>query len=473
VIRKDAPITPDGAAGTGAMTGKSDGAFLVWAIVASQFAPPFMFSGVAVALPALGADLGAGAISLGLVETLFLAGSLAFLLPVGRLADASDKRTLFKLGLLSFSVTSILISTLSSMPAILCMRFLQGVTAAIVGATGPAILADVVPPERRGRAYGRLIGAVYAGLTLGPICAGLLIDAWGWRAVFLAGAALIFLGYLLIAFMLRSRWRRPVQPVSVLSTVLVVAAVLCLVAGSATVRAGPTGYALLAVGLALAAAFVRLQRRLSRPLLDVGALMRNRVLRRALLVQMLLYTCAFSSIFMLSIYMQVSLGHPARLAGQVLAVGSVLMTLTSPVAGYLADRVSPRVISSLGVFLVLASTVIAATLAEASSLAAVTVVLAVQGLGFALFSSPNMTMIMNSVSAEATSMASALAAKSRSLGMVTGMLITTVLISLGVGNDPIDRHPNRFIAIMGNAFIILAVVSASALVVSVKARARR
>ena len=60
------------------MAQSRDNRFLVWAIVASQFAPPFMFSGVAVALPALGADLEAGATSLGLVETLFLAGSLAY-----------------------------------------------------------------------------------------------------------------------------------------------------------------------------------------------------------------------------------------------------------------------------------------------------------------------------------------------------------------------------------------------------------
>ena len=48
----------------------------------------------------------------------------------------------------------------ASVPAVLGVRFLQGVTAAVVNATGPAILADVVPEERRGRAYGSLIGAV-------------------------------------------------------------------------------------------------------------------------------------------------------------------------------------------------------------------------------------------------------------------------------------------------------------------------
>ena len=54
-----------------------------------------MFSGVAVTLPALDADLHAGATALGLVETLFLAGNLGFLLPIGRLADAGAGRAAF------------------------------------------------------------------------------------------------------------------------------------------------------------------------------------------------------------------------------------------------------------------------------------------------------------------------------------------------------------------------------------------
>ncbi len=450
-----------------------DHRLLVWALAASQFAPPFMFAGVAVALPAMGADLKAGATSLGLVETLFLAGSLAFLLPVGRLADAGDKKTLFKLGLLSFALTSVLIGVSSSMPVILIIRFLQGVTAAVCSTTGPAILADIVPAEKRGGAYGKLLGAVYAGLTLGPICAGFLIDAMGWRAVFLASAALLLLGHLLMRFMLPSAWRRPVEWLHVPSTVLVVAAVLCLVAGSAVLRYGPAGYGLLAGGLVLATVFVLSQRALRRPLLDVGALMRNHVLRGALLVQMLLYMSAFSSIFMLSIYLQVSLGHSARTAGQVLAIGSVLMAVMSPVAGLLADRWPPRLISSFGVGAVLTSVLMATALSERSSLIAVTLVLAVQGLGFAFFSSPNMTTIMNSVPASATSTASALAAKSRSLGMVCGMLVTAVLISINLGNDPVEHHPIRFIGIMVTAFVALAATSAAALAVSALAGARR
>src|SRR3982751_861847 len=101
------------------MTAPAPHPFLVPAIAASQFAPPFMISGVAVALPALGSDLGAGATALSLVETLFLAASVAFLLPAGRLGDAADKVAVFKLGMLAFAAASIATGLATSMPALL------------------------------------------------------------------------------------------------------------------------------------------------------------------------------------------------------------------------------------------------------------------------------------------------------------------------------------------------------------------
>src|SRR3954465_14480320 len=183
---------------------------LVPAIAASQFAPPFMISGVAVALPALGADLGAGATALSLVETLFLAASVALLLPAGRLGDAADKIAIFKLGMLAFAATSILTGLTSSLPALLVLRFLQGAASAAVGASGTAIIADAVPPERRGRAFGITIGAIYAGLTLGPICAGFLVGQWGWRSVFIVGGVVVFLLLLPAHLLLRgSRFQAP------------------------------------------------------------------------------------------------------------------------------------------------------------------------------------------------------------------------------------------------------------------------
>src|SRR5437763_16794540 len=109
---------------------------LVPAIAAAQFAGPFMISGVAVALPGLGADLNAGATALSLVETLFLAASVALLLPAGRLGDAADKVALFKLGMVAFAAASIATGLATSMPVLLALRFVQGVCGAAVQASG-------------------------------------------------------------------------------------------------------------------------------------------------------------------------------------------------------------------------------------------------------------------------------------------------------------------------------------------------
>src|SRR5687768_12165831 len=142
---------------------------LVFAIAASQFAPPFMISGVAVALPAMGGELAAGATALSLVETLFLAAAVALLLPAGRLGDAGDKALLYKAGIVAFALCSIAIGLVSSIAAVLALRLAQGACSAAVQAAGPALIADAVPPERRGQAYGIVIGAVYVGLSFGPV----------------------------------------------------------------------------------------------------------------------------------------------------------------------------------------------------------------------------------------------------------------------------------------------------------------
>src|ERR671931_1733885 len=102
---------------------------------------------------------------------------------------------------------------------------------------------------------------------------------------------------------------------------------------------------------------------------------KNRVLARALLVQALLYCNAFGAVFLLSIYMQSVLGSSANVAGQVLAVGTILMALIAPAGGALADRTRPGIIASSGVAVALAAAALGAFLDQGSSLVAVGLVL--------------------------------------------------------------------------------------------------
>jgi MFS family permease len=444
---------------------------LEWTVIASHLAPPLLFSGVAVALPSMGQQLAASATELGLVETLFLAGSLAMLLPAGQLGDGSDKRTLYKLGLLAAGACALAVGCASSMRWILVLRLLQGCASAVFTVAGGAVLAELVPPERRGRAFGMAIGMTYAGLTLGPVAAGALVEHHGWRGVFVGGGVLLFTLVALAQALMPSGWRRPQRAPHPGSTGLLGVGVLALVFGTANIDRGPLGLALLALGGALLVAFVAWQGRLERPLLPVGMLRANRTLAGALGIQLLLYMNAFTSTFMLGLFLQVVLGAPAKTAGQVLATSSVLMALLAPVAGRLADRHPPRRVATLGVCGVLLAVLQAMRLDASSSLAMVAAALATQGLGYAFFSSPNMAIIINALPREAASTASSLSAAARSLGMVAGMLLAGVLIASRFGGAPVAAHPERLVETMRLAYLGLAGTTALALFVSLRGRA--
>ena len=289
--------------------------------------------------------------------------------------------------------------------------------------------------------------------------------------MFIAGGALVLLLLAPIHFMLPAAWRRPApRAVHLPSTALATAAMLALVGGAATVREGAIGYGAMALGLVLLAAFFFLQRRVAQPLLNVEFLARNRVLRNALIVQWLLYCNAFGTVFLLSLHMQSVLGHSPNTAGQVIAVGTLLMAAIAPLAGLLADRTRPAALASLGVGIALAAALAATRLGAGSHLVFVALVLAVQGVGFAFFSSPNMTMVMNAVPRERSGIASALSATARSLGMVSGMLIVAALVSLNLGHAPVEADPARFVETMRLSFWILAALTAAALALSLKLR---
>lgn len=425
-----------------------------------------MFSGVAVTLPAMGAELGAGAVALNLVETLFLAGGVGFLLPAGQLADRTDRASVFNAGLIVFGLSSLALAFSQSLALILALRFVQGTAGAFFNATGLALLSTLAPPERRGQVFGWSVASVYLGLALGPLLSGLIVHHLGWRAVFsLAGLALLLTG-LVSVWLMPGRWRRPDRLPHGPSSALMLLSVLSLVMGAAGGRAyGALGFGL---SVALAFAFVGLQRRLeategASPLLQVTALRTNRVLASALVIQTLMYTNANATVFLLSLYVQDILQFEAADAGLLLASGTLVMATLAPVSGWVADRIAPWLVASVGVGFGCLAAGASLSLSLGSSAALIIGLRSLQGLGFAGFSTPNMMEIMGAVPADQASTASALVSKARNLGMILGMVLVAIIIAATLGDQPVRQHPGAFLAAMRWSFGALLALSVVAL----------
>ena len=106
------------------------------------------------------------------------------LLAFGKLSDTKGRKLFFSLGFALFTAASALCGISQNGLELIVFRGLQGVGAAMVGATSAAIVTDVFPPEKRGKALGINVLAVYTGLAVGPTLGGVLVQALGWRSIF-------------------------------------------------------------------------------------------------------------------------------------------------------------------------------------------------------------------------------------------------------------------------------------------------
>lgn len=128
-----------------------------------SFINPFTSSALTTALPGIGTDYGATDAQLSWVIELFLISSTVTIMPIGKIADRIGKRHVFFFGISVFCISSLAVYFVSSLEGLYVLRLLQGIGSASIFATSMAIVSLVTQPERRGRAMGFTIAAVYCG----------------------------------------------------------------------------------------------------------------------------------------------------------------------------------------------------------------------------------------------------------------------------------------------------------------------
>ncbi|VVD77779.1 MFS transporter [Pandoraea commovens] len=151
---------------------------------------PLSFSGGAVATPAIGRDLGGSPVMLTWVTNAFMLSFGSLLMAAGALADQFGRKRLFVYGLGGFIVTSLAMSSAPSTLWLDILRGAQGVAAAASLSSGAASLAQEFDGHARTRAFSMLGTSFGIGLAFGPLMAGVLIEHFGWRAIFLVIAVI-------------------------------------------------------------------------------------------------------------------------------------------------------------------------------------------------------------------------------------------------------------------------------------------
>lgn len=353
-------------------------------------------------------------------------------------------------------------------------RVVQGAGAALVSGSAPALVTLAVAPEARGRALGWFQMSMAAGYAVGPLIGGWLVDAFGWRAVFLFRIlpALVLAGF---AARRLPAWRKSETRQSFdLTGALAIAAGLAalLLAISQTRWHGLlSGYVWLP-GLLSAFAFVIFvwtEGRVSAPVLDV------RLFRRApfVIANLLgvIANCARFAVGLLAPYYIIDiLRYPATSGGTLMLAAAIMTPLAAPVAGRLSDRVGGKGLSAFGLAVEGLGLWMISQLDARSDYFSAAFSLGMVGLGLGLFETPNMSFVMGSIPRHQQGVAGSIANMMRTLGIVFGAAGWSLLFDARKqvhSDDTIGAAAaNAFVPAFQDVFFYAATICAGAFVLA-------
>ncbi|SPF03017.1 MFS transporter [Streptomyces sp. MA5143a] len=315
---------------------------VLFVLCAAQFMVALDFSVLNVALPLLGPDLGMSPSALQWAVTAFALPSGGFLLLFGRVGDLYGRRRLFLAGLALFGAASVLATFAWDPASFLAGRALQGLGAAAIVPTGMSLLTTTFPEgPARDRALGVSGTVLSLGFTFGMVAGGVMTDALGWRSTMglLAVFALLVLP---LAPGLLPESRTPERPrLDVPGAITVTGGLLAVIYALSTAAergfGGTDVIGTLVVGLALLVAFVRVESRAEEPLVSLPML-RRRTVAWGNLGGLVTFSMMSTVVFVLTLYLQETLGLSAFETGLVFGTQGVL----SAVAGTYAPRVIGR-----------------------------------------------------------------------------------------------------------------------------------
>ena len=419
---------------------------------------PLSFTGPAVATPAIGRDLGGDLALLTWIVNGFMLAFGSTIMLGGALADQFGRKRMFRIGAISFTLTSLAVALSPNVLILDFLRALQGIAAALSISAGFAAVAQEYEGADRTRALGLLGTGFGIGLAFGPLVTGALIGSFGWRALFVATA----LAGLVILVVGVPRMRETRDPGAIgidrwgagSFTAMLVALTFGIILGPERGWDDTLVVTLLTGAAVLLVAFIAIENLQTRPMLDLSLFRYARFVS----VQALPVAVAYSFIVPFILL-------PARFIRiegmSELEVGVMLLPLSLPiatipfVAANLARWIPSGILAGLGLLVAGTGVLLLAFVPVGGAPTAFILPLAMIGVGAALPWGLMDDLAISVVPTERAGMATGIFGTMRVAGETVAVAVVGALMAAfvfgGLGELPGDVAPHVASALAGGS----------------------
>ncbi len=419
------------------------------------------------------------------VLLVYLLTTSSLLINFGRLGDLVSPFRVHYLGLIIFTVFSLLCSFAQSVELLVTLRVFQGIGGAMIVATSPGTVTAVFPTHQRGKILGLQAGLVGIALSIGPTLAGILIGLFGWRSIFLYNVPFGVIGILLCWVVSPPPQERRRVQIDIVGGVMLLLAVTSFALAISWARqlgwSSPSVLFLSALFLLSLPGFLLTETLVPHPMLELS-LFKNRIFVLAQSGNFLIHMSSVGIFLLIPFYLVQILQVSAQATGLFMLPLTIMIIIMGPISGFLADRMGTKWLSVCGLLFACVGYYSLTSLDQNSSVFGIILRLSVLGLGHAVYQSPNLSATMGSVSTERVGIAGGIHGTMRHLGNLTGIAIVGNYFSarqaslmesqtLTVPGEEIAT--SSFLGALHEAFFLSFLIAIIALVTSLFQKSRR
>ncbi len=438
---------------------------------------------VAVSLPTLASSLETTIVGISWAVIAYQLSQVSLSLVFGRIGDVYGRQTMFSLGLVVSAFGALLCGFSQNVTQLILFRLFHGVGASMTQSQARALAADSLPKQSSGKAQGFMTTAFHSGVLVGPSVGGLIIDYIHWRAVFFFLVPIAAAGIILAA-VTHKRGNMPQRPagdraqpgIDYLGAVLLVAATVALIAivdyrimevVERSLRVG-----LIAGFIGLFISFIYRETSTQSPILDLS-LFRIRMFTLSSVSLLLVGVAQVMIGFVLPFYLQDILHLSPSFMGLLFVSAPIFTVILSPLVGWVTDKVGPRLPATVGLSFLASGAFLGGFLRAESHWLFAVAVLALWGLGMALFYPPNHTAMISSVPDRHRGVATGAIYVMFGLGTTFGVSLSTLLLTAAfryysgdATATPTAANAVAFVNAMNFCFFLSGIIGLMALLCS-------